>query len=159
MARLRNGSAATRKLRRALSLPPQDWRRLWQAWWLLVGVDLGLRLLPFRRVQAWLVETPQCAAPLPPEQAQAVIEHTAWLVDVARRYHPARYTCLRRALVLQRLLYREGVATQLRFGVRKEGGQLQAHAWLEFQGQPVGDPEALTGRFVPLAEAAAKPAG
>lgn len=140
-------------LRRALGLSPGDWVRVWQAWWLLLGVDLGLRLLPFRRVQAWLSHPPQCTDSLPAAQAQAVIEHTAGLVDLARRYHLSKHTCLRRALVLQRLLLRQCVPTVLRFGVRKEGGQLQAHAWLEYQGRPVSDREALSGRFIPLAQA------
>ena len=46
-------------------------------------------------------------------------------------------TCLRRSLTLQWLLARGGLDTTLQFGVRRENGSLQAHAWLEYQGQVI----------------------
>lgn len=138
-------------LRRAFSLSSRDWQTLLLAWGWLLAVDLGLRLLPFRRLQRWVTAVPRCGQPLPAAQALPRIAHTAWLVDVARRYHLARTSCLRRSLVLQRLLLRQCIPTELRFGVRRESGQLLAHAWLEYAGQPVSDREALSGRFIPLA--------
>jgi len=46
-------------------------------------------------------------------------------------------TCLRRSLVLQNELHRQGVETQLQFGVRRAGEALEAHAWIEHGGFPV----------------------
>ena len=46
-------------------------------------------------------------------------------------------TCLRRSLTLQWLLSRAGLYTTLQFGVRRENGNLQAHAWLDYQGQVI----------------------
>lgn len=49
-------------------------------------------------------------------------------------------TCLSRALTLQTLLRRRGVASQLRFGIRKrDGSELLAHAWLETNGALIGE--------------------
>ena len=62
-------------------------------------------------------------------------------------------TCLRQALALQDMLGRRGLGTQLRLGVRKEAGDLLAHAWLEYQGQRVdveGYVEERFNAFVPL---------
>ena len=56
-------------------------------------------------------------------------------------------TCLRRALTLQRLLAKRGISTELKIGARKDNGQLNAHAWLEYQGQIIGEPEEITERF------------
>jgi len=56
-------------------------------------------------------------------------------------------TCLRRSLVLQRMLGRRSIPAELRLGVRKEEGQLKAHAWLEYQGQPVGEAEDLEEKY------------
>lgn len=48
-------------------------------------------------------------------------------------------SCLTRSLTIQILLRRWGVDTDLRIGVRKQRGDLRAHAWLEFLGEPLED--------------------
>jgi len=58
--------------------------------------------------------------------------------------------CLRRALTLQWLLGRKGIATTLEIGVRKEGQDLRSHAWLEHDGRLVGEPEQNTNGFARL---------
>ena len=50
-----------------------------------------------------------------------------------------RATCLTRSLVLQWVLARRGIVTELKVGVRNEGDGLHAHAWLECGGVPVND--------------------
>jgi hypothetical protein len=58
--------------------------------------------------------------------------------------------CLVRALVGLRTLRRHGYDAQLRFGVRKVGNELEAHAWLESEdGLPL-DEAATPGGYVPL---------
>ena len=47
-------------------------------------------------------------------------------------------SCWKRATVLHRYLARAGVATTIRFGVRKDAdGELKGHAWLELNGKPI----------------------
>ncbi len=53
---------------------------------------------------------------------------------IAASHGPYRATCLRQSLALWLLLRRRGIPAELRIGVRKEGGDLQAHAWVEHQG-------------------------
>lgn len=48
-------------------------------------------------------------------------------------------TCLSRSLALRALLHKNGVETEFRIGVDKEEGELKAHAWLEYNGQPIGE--------------------
>lgn len=46
--------------------------------------------------------------------------------------------CWKRAAVLHRYLWRNGVTTRIVFGVRSEtGGKVAGHAWLEADGQPI----------------------
>jgi hypothetical protein len=45
-------------------------------------------------------------------------------------------SCWRRALVLQRFLALHGIDSRVNFGLKKTGGELQGHAWLERDGQP-----------------------
>ncbi|MEW5871917.1 MAG: lasso peptide biosynthesis B2 protein [Chloroflexota bacterium] len=133
---------------------PERWLVL-RAWPLLLSIDLGLRLLPFRRLQSLLAIPPRAPAPPNPQPA---IRLTLNAIDRAARNHLYPMTCLRRALALQRLLAQQGIPTDLRFGARLENGALAAHAWLEHHGQPVGEALPLEKRFTPLASAAVRAA-
>jgi len=42
--------------------------------------------------------------------------------------------------------------TQLRIGVRKDQGKLAAHAWVEYQGHAIGEPEASHLHYAAFAE-------
>ena len=55
-----------------------------------------------------------------------------WAVKAVSRYIPGA-TCLVRALAAQRLLARNGHASELRIGVAKSA-EFQAHAWVESGG-------------------------
>src|SRR5688572_16332145 len=47
-------------------------------------------------------------------------------------------SCWKRATVLHRYLALAGVATTIRFGVRRDGDrELKGHAWLEMDGKPI----------------------
>jgi hypothetical protein len=138
------------KLRTALTFSLRDWLLLAQAWILLLVVEVGLRMAPFQRVQAWAAGARRSTASLDPQQELAAIQRVQRMVDLAGRRHLYPMTCLRRALVLQRLLARRGISTELRFGAHKEAGELSAHAWLEHAGLPIGEPQTITERFAPL---------
>ena len=70
---------------------------------------------------------------------------------IASRNHLVPMTCLRRALTLQWLLVRRGIQTELRIGVKKNSNQrIEAHAWLEYSGTPIGEPEVVTERYAIL---------
>ena len=77
----------------------------------------------------------------------------ALVVHVAAGYTPGPVTCLSRSLLLAWLLQREGIAAQLRIGVRREaeGDALAAHAWIEVAGTPVDDEPDVAARFLPFA--------
>lgn len=45
--------------------------------------------------------------------------------------------CWKRAAVLHRYLSRNGITTQIVFGVRNGSGNVDGHAWLEANGQPI----------------------
>ena len=136
----------------------QEWQLFLQAWLMLLAVDLGLRLLPFQKVQGLLAPS---AGPSPnqpaeelqgnlPSQEQASIHQARTILAWAARRHLYEMTCLRRSLALQWLLRRRGIQTELRIGVKRVGEQVSAHAWLEHNGDPINEPEAVTDRYIPL---------
>jgi hypothetical protein len=46
--------------------------------------------------------------------------------------------CWKRAAVLRRYLSKNGIPTTIVFGVRRDNqGNLDGHAWLEFEGEPI----------------------
>ena len=155
-------SAIRRKLSTARSLSPDDLRLVLRAWALLLLVDLGLRLLPFQRLVKLLGTAknhpgrhPGCTPPPALRHAQselvATLRRVQGLLDVACRNHLYPMTCLRRALVLQILLKDWGINTELQLGVRKQEERFEAHAWLEYEGRPIAEPEAIRAHFRPMA--------
>jgi hypothetical protein len=141
-----------RKLRNASRLSPTDWQFLLQAWVWLLFFDLGLRMRPFLELQAFASRPASHPAP-PPEQTENLIRSLRTAVDHARFNHLYPMTCLRRALTLQKMLAHRGLATELKIGVRKEYRQFSAHAWLEYQGKPLGEPERITEQYAALEKA------
>jgi hypothetical protein len=76
----------------------------------------------------------------------------ARLVKTAAQHGLYHATCLPQSLVLWTLLSRNGVDSQIRFGARKEEGQLQAHAWVECFGIALNEEGDVHQRFPPLEE-------
>ncbi|HEX6292767.1 MAG TPA: lasso peptide biosynthesis B2 protein [Herpetosiphonaceae bacterium] len=136
------------RLRNWLALPLADrWLLLW-AWLLLGAIRVGLWLLPFRTVQV-LVSARRFPA-RSDHPSRAAIERIGWAVAVASAYVP-RASCLPQALTAQALLRRQGYPAQVRIGVARADGRLEAHAWAECAGEIVigGSAETLA-RYTPL---------
>lgn len=74
-----------------------------------------------------------------PAEVEARIGETVRMVDLAITRVPVRSACLAQSLVLWALLGRQGIATELRFGVRGGGVPLDAHAWVERDGRPLNE--------------------
>jgi hypothetical protein len=109
---------------------------LFEAWCMLLGLDLALRCLPFARVLHFCRDIRTAGDEGNPRSAPPVTQ-LAWLVTVAGRYSPATATCLTEALALSWLLSRRGIATNIRIGVAHRHGDLAAHAWLEQDGRVI----------------------
>jgi hypothetical protein len=138
---------------RALALGPREIVGVLAAAWRLLLIDLALRTHGSDYIRRRLAQTPAIRIDGPLADPHTLIEHARLPIDPARRYHPYPIRCLGRSLVLQQRLRRVGVVTELRIGVAKSGGELRAHAWIEYGGRPVGELDALD-RFVRLGEAA-----
>jgi hypothetical protein len=139
-------------LRRLARLSGADRRVLLAAALWLPAVDLGLRTVGFARVRRWLGTGRSAgppSAPLSPER-RAEAEAVARWVTVAARHHLWPMTCLRRALVIDRMLARRGIPAELSIGVRKGEEGFRAHAWIECGGRPLFEPEAVELRYASL---------
>jgi len=132
------------KLSRLASLSWTERRVLLQAVLLLPLFAAGLRLLGLGRLRAWLVRAP-ATGPV----SRLVFDPATMgaLINSAGANLPARATCLTRSLLLDWMLRRQGVQSELRIGVRMAGGALDAHAWVECDGRPVNDAPDVAQRF------------
>lgn len=136
------------RLQRLRQLSPPERSFLIQAWCALLAIDLALQCLPFTRVTSFCRRLRAT-----PHDRRAVsfpaILQLAPLVTVAGRYSPIETSCLKEALALAWLLSRRGVATTLRFGVARCNTDLDAHAWLEHDGQIILG-EGVAESYAPL---------
>ena len=63
------------------------------------------------------------------------------MMNAADRHGLVHPSCLVKSLTLWWLLGRQGIGSELRVGVRKEGRNLEAHAWVEREGIALNEPE------------------
>lgn len=123
---------------RWLALSRHERRLAVEAGALTLADTLRVRLIGAPRIDRATASRQQTLAT--PDELRDV----ATAIARASRYIPGT-TCLSRALALQRMLNRRGIAADIRLGVRTDAGQLSAHAWVECQGMtmngpPDGDP-------------------
>jgi hypothetical protein len=108
---------------------------------LLLLVDAGLRSMGYRRLRASLAAHPQHLTKYPGNEVEAieVSRHVSYLVTVAARHGLLQPSCLRQSLLIWWLLRRKGIPTDLRIGVKKQGVQLYAHAWIRLGNEIIND--------------------
>ena len=135
-------------IRRALRLSPSELVLLTRAFATLVLVDIGLRLGGFAHVMGWISRRP--ASHKTGDDALRRAGHYAHWIDVAADHHLIRARCLHRSLTLHSWLRDEGWPSELRIGVRRQGSELTAHAWIELDGQAVNEQPERVAAFRPL---------
>ncbi|MGI8704726.1 MAG: lasso peptide biosynthesis B2 protein [Sphingomicrobium sp.] len=144
-----------RRLPRFLNLPAAERSLLLRAIPLVAIVRLCLWAFPFRTLhRRWSSALPRLARP--GYQGGPSPERIVWLVEVASRCVPGAH-CLTRAVAAQLLLARAGHLAEIRIGVRKQGFDLDAHAWLDYEGTPLQEDIAQLDSFVTFESAIASP--
>lgn len=123
----------------------KDWLVILEAWLAQEYFNLALRLVSFEKLLAR--SHPRSQAVSLPGQALPAAHRVQRLANAAARLHLPPATCLRRSLALGWMLARRGIHAQISLGVLKGAVGLQAHAWLAIDGQPLGEPEAITENF------------
>ena len=123
------------KFRRFWLLPSADRRLLSRIALIVPLVEIGLRIMGFKRMLAWL--TTFARTKLTVTTPAAEVERHRRLLFIFHKELPLASRCLARALTLWYLLRRRGITTDLRFGIRKQDGKLLAHAWVEYDGHPL----------------------
>ena len=137
-------------------LSAQEKRSLLLAMLLLPFVVLIHRVLGLRRAQAVLdfmatdIVRPAIYPGPSESERMHLVRSISRIVEIASRRCLFTPTCLQRSILLRWWLARRGIASSLRFGVRKRDGTLEAHAWVEHTGQVLNDVPNIGDRFAPF---------
>lgn len=110
---------------------------------LLLLISLGLRLRGFRKTQLFLQKFLRTTKHRANTRRPVHAGLTVRMVRAAVCHGIGHPTCLEESLALWWLLERQGMAAELRIGVRKKGDKFEAHAWVEREGVALNEPEAL----------------
>jgi hypothetical protein len=111
---------------------------------MLFVVKTALRILGFGATMRWIRRrTGRVVAAMPasPEALGAADRSVA----LAGALYPGRALCLEQSLVLYYLLRRRGVAVEYCQGAQPH--PFQAHAWVEYRGEPINDIPEHVKRF------------
>ncbi len=137
-----------RRVRKFLSLPSAERSLIIQAAFLLYGARVGLWLLPFSVLRAWVdrVKMRTLSANSKPHSPSQI----AWAVETTSRYLPLTRRCFPKALAVQVLLARSGYSSRIQIGVTRDKTKgFLSHAWVEIQGQVlIGEGEGAV--FAPI---------
>lgn len=122
-------------------------KRLFFASVLLVPiVRIGLAVLGFQRMRRWLDKRSGADA----AGSDATPEIVEWAVQSVAKRTLYDKPCLTQSLVVSHHLRRAGYDPVIRFGVRKSGEALDAHAWVELNGEVVSGGRRAPEIYTPL---------
>lgn len=141
------------KWRRFRSLSRAERHVLLRALALLPLTAVGLRLIGFHRWHSLLVRFGAGKSSAAEARGRNSLERAflaARMVNIAAREGVYRSNCLGQSLVLWWLLRQEGIASELRIGVRKQARRFQAHAWVERSGVVLNDSDEVHKHYAPF---------
>ena len=145
----------TTKLRKVQQLSWSERRLLLEAFLVLPLVALGVRVFGLRPIQTILANPRRLDHNLDEDSGKLLLPRAcaiARIVGIAARHGLGRPKCLTQSLVLWWFLRRQQIDGDLRIGVQPKGDQLEAHAWVTFQGVVLNDGDDVHLRFAPFAK-------
>lgn len=144
--------------RKIISLGARDWRDLWRAQWALI---VAQRLVRQRAPGQLTARNEELASPDAAVLTAPAGEHAHALGAAVRRaakYGLFRPACLVRAIALRRMLAADGIrGAIIRVGVKQSEEGMLAHAWVELDGDVIGDSVAHVREYAPLNELSVVP--
>lgn len=112
-----------------------------RAFVLLPLISVSLRWRGFRKTKASLQYFLSVPYGSQNPDAQTRARLTAQMVRAAAQHGIGNPACLERSVALWWLLARQGIASDLRVGIRKDGETFEAHAWVECGGTTLNETE------------------
>lgn len=133
-------------------LSPRDRWIVIEATLKLPVIVTGLALFGFRRVHARILKSALRGLERTEDQALDPVKalHISYLVSGSFKLALIKGNCLSRSLTLLGFLLRKGISAELRVGSRRTENLLEAHAWVEVDGQVVNDQRDIAQTYCPF---------
>lgn len=141
--------AIRKRLKQLHELALSEWRVLLLSMLLLPLIALSLRVKGLKWTRDMLanrVPSGHKTTITKSEQLRRA-QSVARMVSVAANHGLYRTNCLKISLLSWWLLQRQGITTSLVIGVNKDNGDLNAHAWVEYQGTVLTDKDNVGEQF------------
>lgn len=140
---------------RFIQIAPQERNLFLKTYILLTFVRFGLVWRSFNRLRTLLEQIsrphPTAAAPVDLIGQRQLVVRVQWAVNACCKFMPGSVKCLAKALTMKTLLDQHNCPAQLLIGVDKNSvNQLEAHAWIEYEGHVVMGQLNDLSRFKPL---------
>jgi Transglutaminase-like superfamily len=138
---------------RFIQLAPSERNLFLKAYLLLTFIRLGLLLRSFNRLRNLLerFSHPRQSLGVDILSPQQRVIRVQWAVEACSKVMPGSVKCLAKALTMKTLLNQYNCPSKLIIGVDKNGvNQLEAHAWIEYEGHVVMGQLKDLSRFKPL---------
>ena len=140
------------RFRRFSVLDPEARKLFLRAAALLPFVGMSLHMRGYKKTQAWLqkrLEGRKVSA-LDAGSPGEFVHKICRMVRAAEHHGLTRSTCLEESLALWYLLGRQNISSRIRVGVRRQAGKFEAHAWVEYAGEALNQPEELHRHYAPF---------
>lgn len=138
------------KLSKARQLSARSWLYLVESWFTLLAIYITTKLLPYRYWRNRLKIEPDKQDNQWPRNdkidQQSIIDN----LNLAARNHIVSINCLHRSLALHAMLHRRGFYARVIFGVKKTGGGIEGHAWVQKTNQVIGDHKDIAQQYFPI---------
>ena len=140
---------------RFIQIAPQERNLFLKTYVLLTFVRLGLVWRSFNRLRSLLERIssphPAAVATIDPLSQRQLVARIQWAINACCKFMPGSVKCLARALTMKTLLDQYNCPSKLMIGVDKNSlDQLEAHAWIEYEGHVVMGQLNDLSRFKPL---------
>ncbi|WP_404787085.1 lasso peptide biosynthesis B2 protein [Altericista sp. CCNU0014] len=141
---------------RSIWLTLQSIRVLLKVYALLTCIRLGLWLLPFEKLWKLLLRLGKLrqrsnSTAIDPKMYGRAAQKAIWAVNTSCKFTPGGAKCLTRALTVKVLLDRWNCPSDFKIGVIKNSAdRLEAHAWIEMQGQVIIGQLSNLDRYTPM---------
>ena len=86
--------------------------------------------VPFNKLRKRMGKHKKESAEKETRDVYKIASHISWVVTLISSKTLWESKCLVQALTAQRMLKSKGISTTIYLGVRKEGNEMKAHAWL-----------------------------
>lgn len=111
---------------------PSDVLLFWEVFYLALTLPSKIKQYSLDELLEKI--TPSKRRVSPAYRTRRIVVFVNWWLG--RNFWEFRPTCLKRSLLLFRLLRREGIPVKIHYGIAKNGGKVEGHSWLTLGNEP-----------------------